>query len=271
MTAYKKDMRANPVKTIVALGESHTWGYSVSDKEECWVNRVTRLIENYQGEKVRLINQGIGSNIVTPLCPAYPGSVKPCALERVDGDVVAHNPDLVFLAYGLNDSRGGTPVEVFRSEYQKLIDRLREKTSAVIVMLNVFYMHECMYQCFDANWNYSNYDVTEMYNKMLEQLAHNNDIILADVYSMMKGADWIIDLDHCHPNALGHQLIANKVFEAIATNASFVSATAPKEANIIPFIDKYGNGPQIESCHDISSDILLENTRKAMQNPNSDQ
>lgn len=263
----KTDKRANLVKTIVALGESHTWGYSVTDKEECWVNRVTRLIEQYQGEKVRLINQGIGSNIVTPLCPAYSCSVKPCALERVDGDVTVYDPDLVFLAYGLNDSRGGTPVEVFRSEYQKLIDRIKEKTSAVIVMLNVFYMHECMYQFEgDETWNHSNYDVTEVFNTMLAQLARDNDIILADVYSVMKGVDWIIDQDHCHPNALGHQLIANKVFEAIATNASFVSATAPKEANNMAFVEKYMNGPEIESCHDISKDILIENTLKGVLN-----
>ena len=33
-----------------------------------------------------MINQGIGSNVLTPECPAYEYSAKPSALERVESD-----------------------------------------------------------------------------------------------------------------------------------------------------------------------------------------
>ena len=132
MFRRQTDMRSEPVKRIVALGESSTWGYSVSAKKKCWVNQVTSMLQTFQGIKIELINQGIGSNVLTPECPSYPHSAGPAALERVDGDLIAHAPDLVFLSYGLNDSRGGTPPEVFRRAYQQLIDRIQAKIDPVI-------------------------------------------------------------------------------------------------------------------------------------------
>lgn len=238
----QKDMRREPVKRVVALGESTTWGYSVSSKEKCWVNQVVRMLEEFQGNKIELINQGIGSNVLTPDCPAYQHSAKPSALERVESHLIRFNPDMVFLSYGLNDSRGGTPVETFRKAYQELIDRIRAKIKPTIVIVNTYYMHEVLYDhC--PNWEESNYDLTDVYNVVIKQLAEGNGLILADVYSAEVGVDWIIDEDHCHPNDLGHRIIANRVFEAIVRNCSFPACRMPKQTLIGEFASKYGNGP----------------------------
>jgi len=35
MFIKQKDMRSEPVRRVVALGESTTWGYSVSSNETC--------------------------------------------------------------------------------------------------------------------------------------------------------------------------------------------------------------------------------------------
>ncbi|NLG52187.1 MAG: SGNH/GDSL hydrolase family protein [Chloroflexi bacterium] len=236
------DLRAEPVKRIVALGESCTWGYSASAKEKCWVNQVTSMLAEFQGAPIELINQGIGSNVLTPECPAYPYSAKPAALERLDGDLIAYAPDMVFLSYGLNDARGGTPPETFRRAYQTLIDRIRAAIDPTIVLLNLYYMHEVLYQnC--PHWEESNYEVTEVYNLVIRQLAEANGLILADIYAAEVGVDWFVDNDHCHPNDLGHRIIANRVFEAIARNCSFVAASMPHETLIQQFNETYGNGP----------------------------
>jgi len=242
MFQRQKDMRPEPVRRVIALGESTTWGYSVSAKEKCWVNQVVAMLEEFQGEPIELINQGIGSNVLTTECPAYPVSAGPSALERVDAELIAHAPDMAFLSYGLNDSRGGTPTEVFRRAYQRLIDRIRAKIDPVIVILNTYYMHEICYTY--RNWAESNYDVTEVYNLVIRQLAEANGLILADIYAAEVGADWIIDEDHCHPNDLGHRIVANRVFEAITRNCSFVARRMPKETLIGQFATAYGNGPE---------------------------
>ena len=138
MFTRQKDVRSEPVKRIVVLGESTTWGYSVSAKEKCWVNQVMLLLEEFQEAPIELINQGIGSNVLTPACPAYEFSAKPAALERVDAELIDLEPDLVLLSYGLNDSRGGTPPETFRRAYQELIDRIRARIDPAIVAVNTY-------------------------------------------------------------------------------------------------------------------------------------
>ena len=242
MFRRQTDMRAEPVRRIVALGESTTWGYSASAKERCWVNQVAHMLQAFQGQEIELINQGIGSNVLTPECPSYPFSAKPAALERVDGDLIALEPDLVLLSYGLNDSRGGTPPEVFRRAYQELIDRIRARIDPVIVLVNTYCMHEVLYtHC--EHWEESSYELTEVYNLVIEQLAEANGAILADIYAAEVGVDWIVDEDHCHANDLGHRLIANRVFEAIVRNCSFVACRMPKASLIRQFSSPYGNGP----------------------------
>ncbi len=242
MFKRQKDMRSGSVKRVVALGESSTWGYSVSSKDKCWVNLVVSMLEEFQGSPIELINQGIGSNVLTPECPAYKHSAMPSALERVDKEVIEFEPDLLFISYGLNDSRGGTTTEVFRKAYQELIDRIRAKINPLIVAVNAYYMHEILYsEC--PNWEESNYEVTEIFNLVVKQIAEDNDLILADIYSSEVGVDWIIDMDHCHPNDLGHRIVANKVFEAIVRNCSFVANAMPKSTLISEFAGKYGNGP----------------------------
>lgn len=235
-------MRSEPVRTVVALGESTTWGYSASSKEKCWVNQVVAFLEEFQGSRIELINQGIGSNVLTPECPAYEHSAKPSALERVEKDVIAFKPDLLLLSYGLNDSRGGTPPEVFRKAYQELIDRIRREIDPAMVILNTYYMHEVLYtDC--PHWESSDYNVTEVFNLVIKQIAEANHLILADIYSAEVGVDWIVDMDHCHANDLGHRIIANRVFESIVRHCSFVANTMPEETLIGQFSGKYGNGP----------------------------
>jgi len=259
MFERQADMRCEQVRRVVALGESVTWGYSASEKRQCWVNLVVAMLEEYQGSKIALINQGVGSNVLTAECPAYEFSAKPSALERVDKELIAHKPDLVFLSYGLNDARGGTAPEVFRRAYQELIDRIRGVLDPVIVVLNSYYMHESLYkQC--EHWQESSYEVSEVYNLVIEQLARANGLILADVYSAQVGVDWLVDEDHCHPNDLGHRVIANRVFEAIVRSCSFVARTMPKTSLIEGFVEKYGNGPDKPSTEGVSRDIVADKT-----------
>ena len=241
MGRAKTDMRTQPLTRAVVLGESTAWGYSASSKDACWANLLVGMLAEFQGSGIELINQAIGSNVLTPQCPAYERSARPSALERLDAEVIDLAPDLLLLSYGLNDSRGGTPVEIFRREYQGLIDRVRTRLEPLIVLVNTYYMLR-----YDSpGWDHADLNVTELYNLAIRQLADDNDLILADVFAAEDRADWLIDPDRVHPNDLGHRLIANRVFEAVACNCSFVSRNMPKSESLIgPFVRRYRNGPQ---------------------------
>ena len=210
----RKIQTLQDINRVVAFGDSVTFGMSASSPELCWASQAISMLEKWKGSPIELINQGISASILCRETPAYEFATNPCGMERLQSDVIDQKPDMILIAYGLNDSRGGTSPLIFRRDYQHMIDCIREKINPVIVCLNLYYMHPVFYkEC--EHWNHSNYALTEEYNLIIRQLAERNSLCYADVYATQQGIDWLVCPDHCHPNDLGHQLIANRVFETI--------------------------------------------------------
>jgi lysophospholipase L1-like esterase len=220
------DRRSEAVRRMVTLGESTTAGASASSVEVCWASVVGRILGDCQGQPLQLINKGLGSNVLTPRCPAYEQASKPSGIERLARDVLDLRPDLVVLAYGLNDARGGTLPEVFRGEYQGVLDRVRlALPGALVVLVGVHHVHEAILShC--PGWEWADRGRIEQFDGIVRELAEANGLIFADVYAAMGRADWLIDPDGCHPNDLGHRVMAHCVFNAIAAGCGFASRTA---------------------------------------------
>ena len=199
---------------VVAFGDSVTFGMSASSPERCWASLTVQMLEQWKGGSMELLNKGVSASILCRETPAYEFAANPCGLERLERDVISQKPDLLLIAYGLNDSRGGTSPLVFRRDYQRMIDEIRKEINPAIVCLNLYYMHRKFYKDCE-HWDKSDYQLTEEYNLMIRQLAEQNGLWYADVYAAQQGVDWLVCPDHCHPNDLGHQLIANRVFETI--------------------------------------------------------
>ena len=217
----KNDLRKEPIKTMVALGESHVQGAGASSEKRRWVDIVAGLIGRYQGVPVKLYNKGIGANSLSPRSPGYESSAKPSALERYRGDVIALDPDLFILSYGLNDMRAGMPPEDFREDMRQIIADVKDSCDSVTVLTTVYHMSAYdWYPPFDIG----SPSATEVFNLVIRQLAEEHDCILADIWEAEGRADWVIHPDTVHANDLGHQLIANRVFEAVATNCSSIAA-----------------------------------------------
>ncbi len=214
----KRDLKDTPFRTMVVLGESTVAGRKASEQRFQWPRVVADQINEFQDEPVKLFNKGIGANVISPRCPSYESSGKPSGLERFEEDVIKLNPDLAILAYGLNDMRGGTPIEQFKSDLQKIISEIKERTKALIVLVNVY--HASDYTMGAPHWNHGGVEQTQIYNLAIKQLAEKNGCILANVYEAQGGADWLIHPDGVHANDLGHRLIGNRVFEAIANHCS---------------------------------------------------
>ena len=77
------------------------------------------------------------------------------------------------------------------------------------------------------------------YNAAEKRLAQECDVLYADVWDAQGMAPWVIDPDGVHANNLGHQLIANRVFETLAKNCSCL-AERSREArkNFQPWRDE---------------------------------
>ena len=222
-----RDLRSEPFERLVTLGESNTWGAWASEERRRWPNILARLINEFQRKPVTLHNRGIPGNVVSPRCPNYQASGSPSALERYREDVIAFRPDLVVISYGLNDMRGGTPVEVFREDLATMVGEVKAETGAVIALTSAHY--QTAYDRFPP-WDVGSLESHELFNLCLEQVAEEQGVLFSDVYSACKGAEWMMHPDSVHYNDLGMVICAHRIFETIARHCSGLGKLAQERS-----------------------------------------
>jgi len=226
-----QDYASQPFHTLVTLGDSITAGGTVTRRECCWVSLLANQISEAQGAPLALVNSGRGGDVISARSAGAFHSHNqgyPTALERFEKDVIDHRPDLVILAYGLNDVVCGTPLHIFLDDLETLTTAIHSRTGALIVLLD----------CYFTNWVwpdqpdflvYGRRGVALAYNLAIKELADRLGVLFADVWDAMGEAPWVVDRDGVHPNNLGHRLIAGRVFEVLARNCSIMARKADQD------------------------------------------
>jgi lysophospholipase L1-like esterase len=231
----KRDWRDTPFRVAVAFGESTTAGGTATRREFSWVARLADLINESQLQPVKMINSGLGANVISPRSPIYEKSHKPSALERYEKHVLAHQPDLVLISFGFNDSRGGTPLHMFLEDLRHIAVEIKERSKAVVVLVNAYFMLDFSW----VTWDKGGIASIMGFNAAEKQLAAECDVLYADVFSAEGMAPWLIDPDGVHANDVGHRLIADKIFEILATNCSCLTEkTRAARKNFKPWRDE---------------------------------
>jgi lysophospholipase L1-like esterase len=202
-----------PFRRMVVLGESTVEGGGwVASPAERYADVLWKLLEHAQEQPLEYVNAGIGGSVISPRSPGYPESGKPSAAERLDEQVIARAPDLLLIAYGLNDMRSGMRVTDFRRELEQLIDRVDAAINAAICLVNVYYMP--VFARF-APFDQGSTEATRLYNCMLQDVADARGLMYADVHSAEAGLPQVVNYDGVHANKIGNLLIAHRVFEAL--------------------------------------------------------
>jgi lysophospholipase L1-like esterase len=212
------DLRAEPFRTLVVLGESTVEGGPWLHGDELrWADVLANLISTCQQTPVVYHNEGIGASVISPRSPGYPPSRKPSALERYRERVIAADPDLFVLAYGLNDMRAGMPVHEFAEDLHTIVQEVQAACHPVIVLTTVYHMTRFeWYPPFDRGGR----EPTVSYNRAITEVAGETHSLLADVWAAEGGADWLIHQDGVHANAVGNLVLAHRVFGVLAANCS---------------------------------------------------
>ncbi len=223
----KRDYRADEFQTFVALGESTTAGGWSTSPERGWVSRVAEMFNDFQSKPVQLFNMGIGANVISTKSPCYESSGKPAAAERVEKHVIEKEPDLLVISYGLNDARGGTPLNLFREEMIRLVRRVRQAIDPVIVLLGPYYMYD--FGLGASTWSHGNMELFTQFNQAIAAVAKQEGCLYVNLLNAYKETDWMIHYDGVHANDLGHRIVANRIFEVLAQNCSCL-AKKTKEA-----------------------------------------
>ncbi len=212
--------------TLVAFGDSTTAPREVDGK-------VLRVYANIlqedlvrRGVRGTVINAGVGGNNTDQ------------ARARFETDVLAHNPDLVIIQFGLNDScidlwdgrdRPRISRETYAANLRYFVETLRERDCDVILMTaNPMRWTEPLLKLYGG----APYDVNDPwgfnltnreYGDAVRALASDLDVPLIDVYQRFYDYDSVAGqaeedllLDGMHPNDRGHAMIAEWLLKAMA-------------------------------------------------------
>ncbi|HAA73602.1 TPA: hypothetical protein DCE37_00575 [Candidatus Latescibacteria bacterium] len=234
------DLREEPIKRLVLFGESHTVGASATKRALGWGEILREQIDASQSGSIELINRGLGADILSkssPIYETYEGK-RPIGIERYRKHIIEEKPDVVIISFGYNDMRSGTPLDDFRADLETIVKDVKKETDALIALLNTYaiptpgYENESGGSVSGNSWNKGSRESHTLYNLMLNDLAEDHSLLFVDIYSTQVRSPWTFcspdGSGDIHANDLGHRLIANRIFEALATRCSFLSVEAQK-------------------------------------------
>lgn len=232
----RKDVRSKPIRRLVVMGESNAYGMSAGDSSNGWVQCLAGLIRRYQDTPLRVFNNSIPANVISPAAPGYdPKDVygtAPSAIERYEQDMIGYQPDLAMYAYGLNDSRCGHPLGSFMRTYREIVvDTIKKLRDALVVLVGPYWnlqydaqtWADPKYRGWFGKFNLPGDALVTSYNQAIATMARETGALFVDTYSLLEGATWLLSSDACHFNDVGQSMIGMKVFLDVAARCSFLS------------------------------------------------
>ena len=177
-------------KAILILGDSLAAGYGV-DPDQAWPALLQKKIDA-AGLKFKVLNAGVS------------GDTTADGLQRVDW-LLRRKADVLLLELGGNDGLRGLPVDSTRTNLQAIIDRFRQKNSAIQIVIAGMKKPPNMGP-----------DYVGAFNKMYPGLAAKNHAAL--IPFLLEGVGGKPDLnlpDGIHPTPEGHKIVAENVWAVL--------------------------------------------------------
>ena len=191
---------------IIALGDSVTFGPRRFMRESNnWVSILERILDSWLDEKVEIINAGVG------------GDTSKRGLERLERDVISHNPDYTLIMFGLNDMFKISFNE-YKESMEKIVLKLKEKNIVPILMTsNPFTPVES----FLKRKGIKDFDKFEEefreYISYVRELAERENVLLIDIYKFFKENPVLLlhICDGVHPDMICQPFMASFIAEKL--------------------------------------------------------
>lgn len=199
---------------VVAFGDSLTQGNVLGDGIKNWTTIVSEQLN------VEVINSGIGGNTTQQ------------AIERLQTDVLDHRPDVVLIAFGMNDHvlyQGESLVDIsnFRENMLYIVEEVR-KIEAIPVFITPNYIIEGN----DTDYYYSRHckkeydrfggatELLDKYAEVVRDISKAESVALIDIrkecekynpYDFLRTKENSGASDGVHPCEFGVSVYANLI------------------------------------------------------------
>lgn len=210
-----KDNWNAPTVTIAFLGDSVTQGCfelyrkegdkynTIFDKNSAYHNYVAKILSVlYPSVPVNIINAGVS------------GSNAPHGLERLERDVIRHNPDLTVVCFGLNDcGKREEGLNEYLSALGEILDRLKSAGGEIIFMtpnmmatgVSCRETDPLFRQIAEKISTLQNDGVLDMYIDSAKALCKEKNIPVCDCYAKWKAMDAAgVDITELLANRVNH-------------------------------------------------------------------
>ena len=170
--------------TVVFLGDSLTAGYQLPEEQAWPALLAERLAE--EGLPFRAVNAGVS------------GDTSAGGLARLDW-VLRAEPDVVVVELGANDALRGQDLASTEANLRRIVERLREEGAAVLLV------------GLQIPPNYGP-DYAQRFTALFPRLAEEQGVPLVPFLLEGVGGEAALNLaDGIHPNATGHEIVAETV------------------------------------------------------------
>jgi len=196
----------------VALGASDALGIGAFPITRGYVYRIKDALEA-QGLDANLLDSGI------------PGAQIDLIKQVVNYGVpaigaIGREIDLVTLWTGVNDIIAGADPQEFEEDLEEILSRLREETSAFVVMGNVPNLTLLPRFIKDPSENVTIERILA-FNDVIEDVGHNLDVPVIDFFKQILTDALVSDIDGFHPSNRGHARIAQQFLQLILPEFGF--------------------------------------------------
>ncbi|MBQ3124092.1 MAG: GDSL family lipase [Clostridia bacterium] len=211
--------------TIVALGDSVTHGCfepNVMDYEAVYWNVLRK--------RILAVRDYMPVNVI---CAGIGGTTAKESVERLDTQVINHNPDLVTVCFGLNDVNG--ELDVYLDALRKIFKKCQDNGIDVIFMTPNMMNTYVADDVYEGYRNYSfetakmqNEGKMDLYIESAVTLANEMGVTVCDCYAkwkeLAKTEDTTMMLVNRinHPTREMHKLFADMLFDTIFKDADIV-------------------------------------------------
>lgn len=227
-----RDVAQKPI-VIVALGDSVTQGVMEH-----------RLLDG-GGVYHRLFQEELElffpSTTFSTINAGVSGGTAGQAIERLERDVLRHEPDLVLIAFGLNDSLGGDEgLPGFQAALKQIIGQVRAQTTAAVMLLTPpfmatrrsFRIHPEHDPMADKIIRAQTEGMLGRYAEAIRSMAEKEKTALADIHRAWRrlaedGLDtdlWLINGLN-HPDRRGHEFASRILFHTMLSQMPEMGAS----------------------------------------------
>jgi acyl-CoA thioesterase I len=205
ITSMRQDAQAftresSPVRRVLVLGDSLSEGFRLFPRD-AWPMLVAEKLRRIDA-RFQVINASVSGGTTTGglrRLPAYLGN----------------KVDIFVLELGINDAFQGVPIEQIRQNSQSIIDKVKARhPNAAIVVVGMQ---------FPIVTNDDDY--VTAFGRMFGEVAHQNHAVLVPYLLQGVSGDPALNLeDRIHPNAAGHQILAETVWRVLEPVARELAA-----------------------------------------------